>query len=308
MAEGRRPWLRQSLYWQSTVVSGLIGGFCVLALVGIQFSLIVQSIILLGGIVLIGFPHGAFDHLVARSILAGPLGQQWWILFVLLYCGLAGIVWLAWIYIPAVTLVVFLSATVLHFGLGDIDDGLAPASVPRMVTILTYGGLPVLLPLAFHSSEAAPTLAAMAGMTTEFLLSALSVTRWLLPLWIMGFVWVTMARLYENNDIFERSMMVCGFLLLPPLLAFGLYFGFGHSVRHVLRVGAWYDPYRPRVAACWAMQIIIPASIVCSIGIALLSLVGSDITTGLISPVFQIIAALTFPHMIVTYFLDKSTH
>lgn len=308
MAESPRSWLRQSLYWQSVFVSGLIGGFCVLALVGIQFSLIVQIVILLGGMVVTGFPHGAFDHLVARSILAGPLGRRWWVLFVLLYCGLAGVVCLAWVWVPAITLLVFLSATVLHFGLGDIDDGLAPSGVPRMVTVLTYGGLPVLLPLAFHSSEAAPTLAAMAGMTTEVLLPMLSAARWLLPLWITGFIWVATARLSEHTGIVERSVMVCGFLLLPPLLAFGLYFGFGHSVRHVLRVGAWYDPYRPRVAAYWAMQVIIPASIFCSIGIVSLSLINPDITTGLIAPVFQIIAALTFPHMIVTSLLNKKTH
>lgn len=306
MAKDRRPWLGRALYWQSAIVTILIGCFCVIALLGFEFSLVTQLIVLLGGIVLVGFPHGAFDHLVARPILAGPLGRWWGVVFVVAYCSLAGVVLLAWIWVPQMTLAAFLSATVLHFGLGDADDGLAPATVPRTVTVLTYGSFPLLLPVVFHASQAAPVLAAMANMTPEALLPALYATRWLLPIWVAAFIWVTRARLKEHSGIAERLMTATGFVILPPLLSFGLYFGFGHSTRHVLRLCAWHDPYMPNAALRWALQVIVPASVGCGIGLVYLSGVNSSIAVGVVAQGFQIIAALTFPHMIVTSWLSQS--
>lgn len=305
MAENRRSWLGRALYWQSAIVTLLTGGFCLLVLLDVHFSLTTQVIVLLGGIVLVGFPHGAFDHLVAQPILSGPLGRWWWVVFVLAYCGLAGMIFIAWAWVPQITLVAFLCVTILHFGLGDTEDGLAPAHVPRILTTLIYGIFPVLLPVSFHSNQASPVLAAMAHMSSEELLPVLSASRWLLPPWAIAFMWVIISRLREHEGIAERLIAVAGFIILPPLLAFGLYFGFGHSIRHVLRLGAWHDPYAPRVAMRWALRVILPASIVCIIGISAFFLFDSEIITGLVAPIFQVIAALTFPHIIVTSWLSR---
>jgi hypothetical protein len=42
-------------------------------------------------IVLVGFPHGAFDHLVARPVLAQHLGRFWWAPFGLAYLSRPGL-------------------------------------------------------------------------------------------------------------------------------------------------------------------------------------------------------------------------
>ena len=288
---------------QSALAALLMAGFCVLALAGIRFGIGAQVGVLLAGIVLVGFPHGAFDHLVARPLLRPRLGRAWWVPFGLGYLGLAGLVWLAWMTAPALTLTGFLAASVLHFGLGDVEDGLAPRRVPMAVSVLTYGALPVLLPAALHPADAAPVLAALAETPVAVMQDALGTAAWLLPAWWIAFALVVLAALREGRGVMERLAMAAGFVLLPPLLAFGVYFGAGHAVRHVLRLGAWHGG-PPRAAARWLALTMIPAAAICAAGIGGLALLGQDTASDVLAPMFRIIAALTLPHMVVTAWLD----
>jgi hypothetical protein len=59
---------------------------------------------------------------------------------------------------PATMPVVFLAGSVLHFGLGDTEDGLLPDRVPPWLSIVTYGALPILLRIALHPAAVAPML------------------------------------------------------------------------------------------------------------------------------------------------------
>jgi Brp/Blh family beta-carotene 15,15'-monooxygenase len=305
VAPGRR-WLGSALRMQSGLAATVIGCFSVLGAAGVGFGIGLQLGVLLGGIVLVGFPHGAFDHLVARPILRHRLSRRWWVPFLAGYLGLAGLVGLAWTFAPAATTAGFLAASVLHFGLGDTADGLAPDRVPRFFTLLTYGALPILLPAAFHPEGAAPVLAALARVEPGVMQHALSRAVWLLPAWAAAFAWIVTAAWRENRGTAERLATAAGFVLLPPLLAFGLYFGLGHSVRHVLRLGAWRDPWNFWAAMRWAARVILPAGVVCAAGLGGLALAGRDAVADLLAPGFQIIAALTLPHMIVTGWLDGS--
>jgi len=130
---------------------------------------------------------------------------------------------------------------------------------------------------------------------------------WLLLAWALAFAWIIAAAWRERQGVSERLATVAGFVLLPPLLAFGLYFGLGHSVRHVLRLGAWRDAAQPRVAARWVATVMLPASAVCAVGLVGLAWLDDDTTTGLLAPAFRIIAALTLPHMIVTSWLGPAS-
>lgn len=304
MAEARRPWLGQALNIQSGVSTILIASFSLAALMGVDFGLGLQVCILLAGLVLIGIPHGAFDHFVARAVLEHRLGRAWSVVFVAAYLSLAGLVWLAWVWVPQATLAVFLAGTVLHFGLGDTEDGLAPLGVPRGIVVLAYGLLPVLLPIAFHSREAAMVLAAMARMSPDDIELWLRATKWLVPCWILAFGWIAGVQWREGGAVAERFATMAAFVLLPPLIAFALYFAIGHSARHVLRLAAWHSPYRQAAAFRWVARVLIPAGIASAVGIAGFALVDPNVITGLLAPSFQVIAALTLPHMIVTSWLD----
>jgi Brp/Blh family beta-carotene 15,15'-monooxygenase len=304
MAATCRRWLDRALRAQSLTAAAVIAGFCTLAIGGVRFGPDMQLGILLTGIVLIGFPHGAFDHLVARPILSRSLGQWWRLIFLAVYLGLAAAVWLAWMVAPAVTLIGFLVASALHFGLGDIEDGLAPVSVPRSLAVLTYGTLPLLLPIVLHPADTAPILAALGGIEPQVVLRIIAGGTWLVAIWLALFVWLCIAGWREQRGIVESIVAALGFLVLSPLLAFALYFTLWHSVRHVLRLGAWHDDRDFRAAFRWVMRTLVPAGIVCAVGVAGLSALGEPTIIGLLVPVFRVIAALTLPHMIVTTWLS----
>ena len=263
----------------------------------------VQMAVLLSGMVLVGVPHGAFDHLVAGPVLRPLLGRAWWLVFGAGYVGLAGLVGVAWAVVPGVTLAAFLAASIVHFGLGDVEDGLAARAVPGWLAIAVYGSLPVLLPIALHPDAAAPVLAGLAGMTDAAMLEALRPATWVLPVWGVAFAWVVWAARQEGLGVAERLLTAAAFVLLPPLLAFGLYFSVGHAMRHVLRVGAWHAPGDGRAAALWLGRVLGAAMVVTAVLLSGLFWGGADGVVAVLVPVFRGIAALTLPHMIVTAWL-----
>ena len=305
MAATGGRWLAPALRAQSDGAAVLLAVFCSAALAGVVFSMPAQLAVLLGGMVLVGVPHGAFDHLVARPLLQPRLGRQWWVPFNAAYLGLAGLIGLAWWLVPAPMTAVFLAASIVHFGLGDGEDGLAPAAVPRWVAVLVYGAVPVLLPVALHPDAAAPVLAGLAGVPEPAMVDVLRRAVWLLPVWAGAFAGVLWLAWRQGLGVAERLLTAAAFILLPPLLAFGLYFSAGHAMRHVLRLGAWHAPNDGRAAARWLAWTLLPAAAATSAVIGALVWWGTDSINSVLVPVFRIIAALTFPHMIVTAYLEQ---
>lgn len=295
-------WLQGALRWQSRGAVLLAAVLCGAALGGVPLGLGLQYAVLLGGMALVGIPHGGFDHLVARPVLAPRLGRWWWAPFGAAYVGLAGLVGLAWMVAPAWTLAGFLAASVVHFGLGDAEPGVAP----RWVAVVAHGALPVLTPAVLHPSEAAPVLAAMARVPEAAMVDALGAAWWLLVPWGALFGWMTVVAVRHRARWGEPLAMLAAFVLLPPLLAFGVYFTAAHAMRHTLRLGAWHDARRAGAAARWLVRGMVPTAVAAVVVMAVLGRSALDWPLDVLAPVFQAIAALTLPHMIVTGLLEES--
>ncbi len=303
MAERRRGWLAPALRRQSIVAAVASGLITASALAGLRFGMGLQICVLLAGITVIGFPHGAFDHLVAKPLLAPVLGAAWPAVFATFYFGLAALVMAAWSWAPGWTLAGFLAMSVLHFGLGDLEElTWPPVGLDRAARVLLYGTLPILLPVAFHPAEAAPVLAALGNVDPVTMAVVMSRLIWLVPVWGVGFIW-SLACADQKESLALRIISAASFVVVPPLLAFAVYFCLGHSVRHVLRLANWHDAGLPWAAARWAAQVLVPASVFCALGLALLALADQDTLRGVLVPAFRVIAALTLPHMIVTAYL-----
>ncbi len=314
-----KPWLPSALQWHSWSMVLLLVAACIASRFGLGTQSLTVYCVLAIGTVLIGFPHGAFDHWVAARRLLPQLGPQWWLLFLVGYLGLTALVLLGWVYAPAVTLIVFLMMCVSHFGLGDVEDGLAPPSLPYSVAVFVRGGMPVLLPLSIYPEYTTSLLASLAALPVATLAP---VIRTLAPplclLWFFGLCWFVIASLRLSDDhakaaplwriqSLELLMQAGAFILLPPLLALALYFCFGHSVRHVLRLGAWHAPFAKQQACHWLLRTLAPTAVLCALGLGVLWWLygrsGGALAVFVVGA--RLIAALTLPHMVVCLWLSR---
>ena len=79
------------------------------------------NLLALGGVVLIGLPHGAFDGAIAACLgQANDLSND---SFHHSICGVGCLVVGLWLVFPVAALIGFLGISVVHFGLGDTRAG-----------------------------------------------------------------------------------------------------------------------------------------------------------------------------------------
>ncbi|NBC34861.1 MAG: beta-carotene 15,15'-dioxygenase, Brp/Blh family [Alphaproteobacteria bacterium] len=192
------------------------------------------------GVALLGLPHGAVDHLFGRLLLAPRLGRAWPPVFAGGYLALGAAVIAVWLVAPVLGLGLFLALSVWHFGSEDV--ALAPLLPPRRAgpETVARGLLPVLLPIAFRPAETGLLfgwlLLAEAPAAVGEALAALAPLT--LPAALALVAALLAAALVRRASALalEVCLLAGSFAVLPPLLAFTLYFGLWHAPRHSLRV------------------------------------------------------------------------
>lgn len=249
---------------------------------------------------IIGIPHGAVDTLT----LAGPISRGRRLRLTGLYLAVAAVAALAIYAWPGPAFVAVLAMTVWHFGTGDVEAtrelrGLPPIrGAARIAYALALGSAPVLLPLT--SPAAVSTLVAieprLAMVMTEPVIAA---TRLSVLLLVIG----TMLWLIHTGDLSGAielmALAVLGYVA-TPLLAFAVYFGFWHSLRHTARLAEVTYGRLDATSLLKVMRGGVPALVgfvVVVVGLALLvdptRAVGPMLWIGLV-----VVWGLTVPHML----------
>ena len=287
---------------------------------------------LLLGIVLLGLPHGALDHLIpARLGLAWgrkPLGVA---LYLLAYIGVVALYLGLWLWQPLVAFIGFLAATVWHWGQGDqrfLEIFLKrrrPTRWGAWVTLWVRGSLPIVLPvLAFPETAQSLYHYAATGLgLTEATLELTSV--WLvLPLLItLTTTFIAYAfnavRAAPNAqaltvDAAEVLLLSLFFTLVPAYMSVGIYFLFWHSLRHLgrLLILRPQDAQGVALGRTWPPVKRLVLDLLPITGAALCLLVGfylvnaARIVTleGFVALYLVLISALTQPHLIVVAMMD----
>ena len=207
--------------------------------------------VLLAGMALLGVAHGACDQFVVPAThpaLARGQGR-YWAGFLAGYLGLAAVVGLLWWWQPALTLVLFFGLTAWHWGSGDAPQ----QGVERgqwLAHSLLRGGLLFAVPLWHWPAEtqaivngllaltgAAPVGLAMLGPAAAGLALVIALGH--------GALWLGYVRRGQRDlartDALEVVLLLALLLVLPPVLAAGVYFVFWHSLQHVLRMNQLMD-------------------------------------------------------------------
>jgi Brp/Blh family beta-carotene 15,15'-monooxygenase len=262
---------------------------------------------------IIGIPHGALDHLVTLP-KGKPLKMA---LFVLIYVLIAvAAVWaiIKW-NVLGFQLVVIMSAA--HFGVGDaafiaesdrLNSGVSKSLTDRLIYALPAGLLPVFIPLTSEQTNSAlaevnPKLINWAGSYSNII--------HLLVLLIAAIALLILVVKKDIKSATDLALLSLLATLTPPLVAFAIYFGLWHALRHTARLTLSLDKSKiayknnqPKRAFMQAVLPGIPALIGTFIAAAILASTNPD-NSRLLWSILVVIWALTVPHMMVTAKLDK---
>ena len=261
----------------------------------------------------IGIPHGALDHLVTLP-KAAPIRMA---LFIMLYVAIALLAiyailrWNVWGFI----FVVLMSAT--HFGIGDAaflseKDSLDGSSrIPTWFYAPAAGLLPVAIPLVNSRSTDAlekvnPALINWHnGFTTEILMAVAVITTLSL---------LALLQRKRNRDALDILLLAALASFAPPLVAFAVYFGCWHAMRHTARLTSLLPNsesayLRSRPGQAFAAAVIPGLPALAGTFIFVIVLAGfsqQDLSDKFLWLTLVTIWALTVPHMIVTARLDRA--
>jgi Brp/Blh family beta-carotene 15,15'-monooxygenase len=264
---------------------------------------------------LVGLPHGAVDHLVPGYRLGWRLRVLG--LFALGYAALAAAAWLGFRAFPAGALGLFVLVSAWHFGSGETAFADLRAGRPvrrRVLAPVAVGVVVLVVPLARGTGTAAgrQVLDAVVPGASAALpptLPAAVVAAGTAAGGVLAAVLLARGRRLEAAEL---AVLLAVALVVPPLAAFGTYFGFWHSLRHVARVVA-EDPANAGDlgAGRWARPLgrfALAAALPTAAVLAVLGLLwaAADGWRGFVATDVPLLAALTLPHVLVVGWLDRA--
>ena len=263
----------------------------------------------------LGIPHGAVDHLVALPATS----KSKLVLLIIGYVAIAILAVLAILHWNKLGFQLVLAMSAFHFGFGDAafvaeQDRLSGRQRMKPKTqnmfAISAGSIPVLIPLLNESTASAlreinPVLITWASDIApqlKFLVAFFFVTTLILL--------ITEKRMREVIDL---SLLALLALIAPPLVAFAVYFGCWHAMRHTARLTLILpkaliaaEKNNPRGSFLAAVIPGLPAlfgTVIVALVIAVLDT--TNIDASYLWYLLVVVWALTVPHMMVTIKIDQ---
>ena len=261
----------------------------------------------------IGIPHGALDHLVTLP-KAQPKKMA---LFIVVYVAVAIVAVIGILKFNTVGFILVLFMSAIHFGIGDaafineIDKRTDSASkLNRFFYIPAAGFTPVFIPLVNSASTEALASVNPAlinwhrGFDSEILLAITAFTILAIGVMLIG---------KRYREVVDLTLLLLLAHLAPPLIAFAVYFGCWHAMRHTARLTlslprSIENLTQGMLSKSFSNAVIpgLPALIGTFVVAALLALSGRDFTDEFFWMALVVVWALTVPHMAVTAKLDRA--
>ena len=261
----------------------------------------------------IGIPHGALDHLVTLP-KSEPKKMA---LFIAVYVAVAIVAVIGILNFNIVGFIVVLFMSAIHFGIGDaafineIDKrSEGTKKLSRWFYIPAAGFTPVFIPLVNSAStEALASVNPSLINWHQGLDSQILFTITVFAILAIG-VMVFDKRYREALDLITLLLLAH---LAPPLIAFAVYFGCWHAMRHTARLTLSLPRCVENIAQgmlrkAFSNAVIpgLPALIGTFLVAGLLAISGRDFTDEFFWMALVVVWALTVPHMAVTAKLDRA--
>ena len=292
-------------------------------LLSVFFSLIIFKInnfsisplICLLLILTIGVSHGSLDHIKGKKLF-NILNIKKISIFYFSYILIAISVIIIWTIIPSISLIIFLIVASFHFGKEDTQFLINENSYFNQLLFFFKGLLIVLTPMFFHFNETVAIFKFLL-VNNEIFYSTLSFieNNKILPI---GIILSTLSSIYLSLNEFDIKKLTIFFdyfaiiilnYYLSPLIAFTIYFCFLHSIRHSITLIYEIDKNDLnnglKVFVKKSLPLTALTAIFCLIGLYLLNN-SYNLNSSIFKIIFIGLASLTFPHILLEYFLEKN--
>jgi Brp/Blh family beta-carotene 15,15'-monooxygenase len=261
----------------------------------------------------IGIPHGALDHLVTLP-KAAPLKMA---VFILVYVAVAVVAVIGILQFNTIGFIIVLFMSAIHFGIGDaafiseIDRRTAPAKkLNRWFYIPAAGLTPVFIPLVNSASTDALASVNPAlinwhqGFDSQILIAATTFS-------VLAILFMIVNK--RNREALDLTLLLLLAHISPPLIAFAVYFGCWHAMRHTARLTLSLPRSIQNLEQGLNMKAFsnavipgLPALIGTFLVAAVMALSGQSFSDDFLWMALVVVWALTVPHMVVTAKLDRA--
>ncbi|MBD1168169.1 Brp/Blh family beta-carotene 15,15'-dioxygenase [Pelagibacterales bacterium SAG-MED06] len=278
-------------------------------------NLNISPLICLLLILTIGVSHGSLDHVKGKRLF-NILNINKISIFYFSYILIAILVIIIWTIIPFISLMIFLLVASYHFGKEDTQFLINENSYFNQLLFFLKGLLIIVAPMFFHFEETVAIFKLLL-VDNEIFYSTLEFieVNKILPIAIILsslssiFLFLRKFEIKKFIVFFDYFSILVLNYYLTPLVAFTVYFCFLHSIRHSITLIYEIDKNDfkngLKVFGQKALPLTILTAIFCLIGLYLLNN-NYDFDSSILKIIFIGLASLTFPHILLEYFLEKN--
>ena len=269
------------------------------------------SIICLFLILTIGISHGALDNLKGYKLLKFYKIKSKAI-FYLIYSLTAVLIACIWFFFPSTVLIIFLIFAAYHFGKEDCSFANLRASLINSIKFFLKGSLIISLPLFCKFEDTLEIFKSLYIENDVFfnLLISFDNKNFFLYFVIIGFL--TNFFISKNNKIIlisEPFVLLMLNIFTTPLVAFTIYFCFLHSIRHSISLAYELNKKNFKAGLKDFLNKILPLTILTAIAFIICLFILQkyySLNDAILKVIFIGLASLTFPHILLEYFLEKN--
>lgn len=283
----------------------IISNFLILQLVSLESAGVNQLLhIVCGlGIVTLGIAHGSLDNILygVDSKKSNRVFLFFYVVLIMFFVGL-------WVLSTNVAFIVFMVISAYHFGQSQFEDYKLSAPIFNKILYFLWGGIVLFLPLALSRNELVllkdeinefiPILNVLVQYSLVIILS-------LGALFIVNFIALLYHKTFRKSDLLKEVyifiLLVVSFKLLPPFIAFSLFFVFIHSLKVIIQEYEFCSRNAKVESVIQFVKLCLPLTMVSVLGICLISAGLYYFKSSSFIPFALVLAlsAITFPHSLV---------
>lgn len=289
------------------IVAAISAALIAYSLLGGTFPVSIQYGIVFILVGVVGMAHGSIDHIIAKDVL-NIVPRRSTLLFVSVYLGVIALYVGLWYISPLTSFILFIAYSSFHFGQADTEVLAARLSKPAVVVLGTTYGLFIISAMIFFNAHYTTSICPewfMQIIPNETMITSSNY------IFYFSFIFLLIQLIYHRIKgrvssialslfIVQFSFVLIGFMVLPPLVAFSVYFGLWHALLVLKKEYKEVRKLKIIQSFNHFIRALTPFTLISLAAIMLIIYLGSN--TAHFTTIIAI-SVLAFPHTILMHLL-----